>query len=188
LERTAPERPAWVEVTPAARDSLYFVGICSDLPTYQDALRCARGEALTDVAAWVGARFSSYVYDRQTEESRSAGSATYLDADLFLADLFLADLRRSGIYYEVRETGHGGRAYSISVLLAYPRGVAETEKARIEETTVRAERLVDQAVERVTSVAKEGRWGAAMEILLATVGEVASPRNLHRAGHTARLT
>lgn len=183
LERTAPERPAWVDVTPAARDSLYFVGICSDLPSYQEAVRCARGEALTDVAAWVGARFSSYVYDHQTNGSRSAGTAMYLDADLFLADM-----RRSDTYHEVTETDYGTRSYYVSVLLAYPRGAAELEKARVEETTIRAERLLQQAMERVPGVAAEGRWGTAMEITLATAGEVAVPRNLHRAGHTARLT
>jgi hypothetical protein len=183
LERTAPERPAWVGVTPAARDSLYFVGICTDLPSYQEALRCARGEALTDVAAWVGARFSSYVYDHQTDGSRSAGTAMYLDADLFLADL-----RRSDTYHEVTETDYGTRSYYVSVLLAYPRGAAELEKGRVEETTFRAERLLEQALERLPGVAAEGRWGTAMEILLATAGEVAVPRNLHRAGHTARLT
>ncbi|UCC81516.1 MAG: hypothetical protein JSW46_10895 [Gemmatimonadota bacterium] len=183
LERTAPERPAWVEVTPAARDSLYFVGICSDLPSYQEGVRCARGEALTDVAAWVGARFSSYVYDHQTNGSRSAGTAMYLDADLFLADL-----RRSDTYHEVTETGYGTRSYYVSVLLAYPRDAAELEKGRVEETTFRAERLLIQALERVPGVVAEGRWGTAMEILLATASEVAVPRNLHRAGHTARLT
>ncbi len=183
LERTAPERPAWVEVTPAARDSLYFVGICTDLPSYQEAMRCARGEALTDVAAWVGARFSSYVYEHQTDGSRSAGTAMYLDADLFLADL-----RRSDTYHEVTETDYGTRSYYVSVLLAYPRGAAELEKGRVEETTFRAERLLEQALERLPGVAAEGRWGTAMEILLATAGEVAVPRNLHRAGHTARLT
>jgi hypothetical protein len=183
LERTAPERPAWVGVTPAARDSLYFVGICSDLPSYQEALRCARGEALTDVAAWVGARFSSYVYDHQTDGSRSAGTAMYLDADLFLADL-----RRSDTYHEVTETDYGTRSYYVSVLLAYPRGAADLEKGRVEETTFRAERLLEQALERLPGVAAEGRWGTAMEILLATAGEVAVPRNLHRSGHTARLT
>lgn len=183
LERTAPERPAWVEVTPAARDSLYFVGICTDLPSYQEALRCARGEALTDVAAWVGARFSSYVYDHQTDGSRSAGSAMYLDADLFLADL-----RRSDTYHEVTETEYGTRSYYVSVLLSYPRGAAELERGRVEETTFRAEQLLEQALERVPGVAAEGRWGTAMEITLATAGEVAVPRNLHRTGHTARLT
>jgi hypothetical protein len=183
LERTAPERPAWVEVTPAARDSLYFVGICSDLPTYQEAVRCARGEALTDVAAWVGARFSSYVYDHQTDGSRSAGTAMYLDADLFLTDL-----RRSDTYHEVTETDYGARSYYVSVLLAYPRRAAELEKSRVEETTFRAERLLEQALERVPGVAAEGRWGSAMDVLLATAGEVAVPRNLQRTGHTARLT
>jgi hypothetical protein len=160
LERTAPERPAWVEVTPAARDSLYFVGICTDLPSYQEAMRCA-----------------------QTDGSRSAGTAMYLDADLFLADL-----RRSDTYHEVTETDYGTRSYYVSVLLAYPRGAAELEKGRVEETTFRAERLLEQALERLPGVAAEGRWGTAMEILLATAGEVAVPRNLHRAGHTARLT
>ncbi|UCC73422.1 MAG: hypothetical protein JSV86_02330 [Gemmatimonadota bacterium] len=183
LERSAPERPVWVELTPAARESLYFVGICTDLPTYQEALRCARGEAMTDVAAWVGARFSSYVYDQATEESRSAGSVMYLDADVFLADV-----RRSDTYHEVQQTDYGTRSYYVSVLVAYPRDAAELEKARIEETTVRAERLVEQAVERVPGVAGEGRWGAAMEVLLATAGEVAVSRNLRRAGHAARLT
>lgn len=182
LERSAPERPAWVELTPAARDSLYFVGICSELPSYQEALRCARGEALIDVAAWVGARFSSYVYDRSTEETRAAGSGSYLDADLFLADV-----RRSDTYHEVSENDFGTRSYYVSVLLAYPRAVAEQEKARIEETTFRAERMVEQAVERAPGVAGEGRWGAAMEILVATLNEVVVPRNLHRAGHTTRL-
>ncbi len=182
LERSAPERPAWVELTPDARDSLYFVGICTDLPSYQEALRCARGEALTDVAAWVGARFSAYVYSQQGEESRSGGSSIYLDADLFLTDV-----RRSDTYYEVTETEYGTRSYLVSVLLAYSRREAETEQAQIEETTRRAEQLVDEIGGRVYSAVEESRWGDAMDILLGTAGQVVVPRNLRRAHHSAEL-
>ncbi len=181
LERSAPERPAWVELTPAARDSLYFVGVCSDLLAYQEALRCARGEALTDVAAWVGARFSSYVFTEQTEETRSSSTLAYFDSDLFLADV-----RRSDSYYEVRQEDWG-RSYYVSVLLAYPLSRAEAEKARIEQTTVQSERLVGNAPMFVDALASEGRWGDAMRAFLRTVQEVVVPHNLQRSEHAARL-
>ena len=181
LERSAPERPVWVEVTPAARDSLYFVGVCSDLPSYQEAMRCARAEALTDVAAWVGGRFSAYVYSAQTEAARSGGAMSYFDSDLFLADV-----RRSDTYHEVRQEGWG-RSYYVSVLIAYPRREAEAEKARIQATTARAERLVQNAPLMVSAPADEGRWGEAMRVLLVTLQEVAVPHNLQRSDHAARL-
>ncbi len=181
IERSAAERPAWVEVTPAARDSLYFVGICSDLPSYQEALRCARAEALTDVAAWVGARFSSYVYSAQTEAARSGGTTSYFDSDLFLADA-----RRSDTYHEVREE-EWGRSYYVSVLYAYARREAENEKDRIEATTADAQRRVDGAAMGLSLPLAQGQWGDAMNMYIDIVERVAVSRNLQRQEHVERL-
>lgn len=181
VERSAPERPAWVEQAPAARGELYFVGTCTDLPSYQEALACARVEAYVDVTAWVGGRFSSYVYSASTETARSGGTAAYFDSQLFLQDL-----RRSETYYEVRQEDWG-RAYLVSVLISYPRHEGEAERARIERTTRRAEKLVDEAPGRIAPLAAAGRWGEAMDSLLGVAGQVAVPRNLQRERDSARL-
>ncbi|HSG82683.1 MAG TPA: hypothetical protein VLC48_10555 [Gemmatimonadota bacterium] len=181
IERSAARRPAWVETTPAARDSLYFVGVCSELPSYQEALRCARVEALTDVATWVGARFSSYVYGAQTEAARSGGATAYFDSDFFLADA-----RRSDTYHEIRQEDWG-RSYYVSVLYAYSRREADSEKARIEATTAEAERLTDGASLAVSLPLEQGHWGDAMLMFIDIVEQVAAPRNLQRAAHVERL-
>jgi hypothetical protein len=181
IERSARERPAWVESTPASRDQLYFVGTCTDLPSYQEALRCARAEALADVAAWVGARFSAHVYAASSEVARSSGSAVYYDSEMFLADA-----RRSDTYHEVRQEDWG-RSYRVSVLLAYPRREAEAERARSEEATRSAEQRVAAAPASVRAIAAEGRWGDAMARILEIAAEVTSPYNLNRARHADRL-
>ncbi len=181
IERSAPERPAWVEVTPAARDSLYFVGICSDLPSYQEALRCARAEAMTDVAAWVGARFSSHVYSAQSEATRAGSATSYFDSDLFLVDA-----RRTDSYYEVTEV-EWGRSYYVSALYAYPRRQAEAEKDRIEWTTVEAQKAVDGASLAISLPLEQGQWGDAMNMYIDIVERVASSRNLQRQEHIERL-
>ncbi len=181
VERSAPERPAWVESLPASRDQLYFVATCTDLPNYQEALRCARAEALTDVAAWVGARFTSYVYSASSEVTRSGGATVYYDSEVFLADA-----RRSDTYHEVWEEDWG-RSYRVSVLMSYPRSLAEAERARIEETTQRADRLVGAAPASVRALAADGRWGAAMGHVLDTATEVILPGNLNRSQHADRM-
>jgi hypothetical protein len=181
IERSAARRPAWVETTPAARDSLYFVGICSELPSYQEALRCARVEALTDVATWVGARFSSYVYGAQTETARTGGAIAYFDSDFFLADA-----RRSDTYHEIRQEDWG-RSYYVSVLYAYSRREAEDERARIEAITAEAERLTDGASLALSLPLEQGQWGDAMRRFIDIVEQVAVPRNLERAAHVERL-
>lgn len=181
LERSAPARPAWMRTTPAARDSLYFVGICSERVSYEEGLRCARAEALTDVAAWVGARFEASVYSVQSEAVRAGGSTAYLDAEMFLAGV-----RRDATYHEVRRE-EWGRSYLVSVLVAYPRAEAEAERGRIEEATRRGDRLVAEASQRVRALAAEGRWGAAMDDLVRTTAQVVVPRNLSRELHANRL-
>ena len=181
IERSAPERPAWVEETPGARDSLYFVGICSDLPSYQEALRCARAEAMTDVAAWVGARFSSYVYSAQSEANRSGSATAYFDSDFFLVDA-----RRTDTYHEVSEV-EWGRSYYVSALYAYPRRQAEAEKDRIEWTTTEAQKAVDGASLAVSLPLEQGQWGDAMSMYIDIVERVAVSRNLQRQEHVERL-
>jgi len=181
IESSARERPAWVESAPASRDQLYFVGTCTDLPSYQEALRCARSEALADVAAWVGTRFSAYVYTASSEVTRTSGSAVYYDSEMFLANA-----RRSDTYHEVRQEDWG-HSYRVSVLLTYPRREAETERARIEETTRDADRLVDGAPATVRAIVGEGRWGEAMDRVLEIAAHVSTPRNLNRSRHTDRL-
>jgi hypothetical protein len=181
IERSAPERPRWVESAPASQDQLYFVGTCTDLPSYQEALRCARAEALTDVATWVGTRVSSQVYSASSEITRSSGTAVYFDSDVFLADA-----RRSDTYHEVRDEDWG-RSYRVSVLLTYPRREAEAERSRIEQTTERADRLVEEAPASLAALTGEGRWGDAVDRLVGIAREVAVPRNLNRSQHTERL-
>ncbi len=181
IESSAHERPAWVESIPASRDQLYFVGTCTDLPSYQEALRCARSEALADVAAWVGARLSAYVYTASSEVTRSSGTAVYYDSDMFLANA-----RRSDTYHEVRQE-NWGRSYRVSVLLTYPRREAEGERARIEEMTHSADRLVEGAPAAVHPLADQGRWGDAMRRILEIAADVARPHNLNRSRHTDRL-
>jgi hypothetical protein len=181
VERSAPERPAWVESAPAARDQLYFVGTCTDLPSYQEALNCARGEALTDVATWIGARFTSRVYSAGGESSRVGGATVYYDSELFLAEA-----RRTDTYHEVRQE-EWGRSYLVSVLITYPRQEAEAERTRVKETTVRSDGVVDEAVLRADSAASEGRWGEAMEGLVLAASEVALPHNYRRSRHLDRL-
>ena len=181
LERSAPERPAWVEQAPAARDQLYFVGTCTDLPSYQEALDCARAEALIDVTAWVGGRFSSYVYSSNTEEARRGGSSTHFDSDFFLSDV-----RRSNTYYEIRQESWG-RSYLVSTLLTYPRQTAEAERARIEETTARSTQIVSGASLKVERAALDGRWRNAMNGVLVAAVEVAVPENFARGQHLDQL-
>jgi hypothetical protein len=181
IERSAPERPPWVGSVQASRDQLYFVGTCTDLPSYQEALRCARAEALTDVATWVGTRLSSHVYSASSESTRSSGAAVYYDSDMFLADA-----RRSDTYHEVRDEDWG-RSYLVSVLLTYPRSEAEAERSRIEQATERAERLVEGASASVAGLMVEGRWGEAMDRLLAITVEVVVTRNLDRSQHSLLL-
>ena len=144
VERSAPQRPSWVEQVPAQGDWLYFVGTCTDLPSYQAAFDCARAEALTDLTAWVGARFSSHVYSRSSEDGRASRSTVYIDGALFLADL-----RRDDTYYEIREADWG-RSYLVSVLIGYPRSEAEAERAR----------MMHRLVSRVSSRTGAGatRW------------------------------
>jgi hypothetical protein len=166
---------------PSARDSLYFVGVCSDLPSYQEALSCARTEALTDVAAWVGARLSTYVYSAQSEGRRAGSAGAY-----FEGDLFLSEVRRSETYYEVRKEDWG-RSYRVAVVYAYPRDEAEAEKARIEATTVGAQRQVDGAALALSLLAAEGQWGEAMDRLVGLAGDVSVPGNLGRDAHLQRL-
>ena len=181
LERSAPERPAWVEQAPAARNQLYFVGTCTDLPSYQEALDCARAEGLLDVTAWVGGRFSSYVYSSNTEEARRGGSSVHFDSDLFLSDV-----RRSDTYYEIRQE-NWGRSYLVSVLLTYPRQTAEAERARIEEATARSTQIVSGASLKVERAALDGRWRNAMNSVLVAAAEVAVPENFGRAQHLDQL-
>ncbi len=144
-------------------------------------MSCARAEALTDVAAWVGARFSAYVYSAQSERTRAGSAGSYLDAELFLSEV-----RRTDTYYEVREADWG-RSYYVSVLYAYPREAAEAEKARIEATTVAAQRRVDAAALQLSLLAAEGRWGEAMSRFIDVVRDVAVRRNLGRDAHLERL-
>ncbi|MGD8867209.1 MAG: hypothetical protein PVI01_06255 [Gemmatimonadales bacterium] len=181
IESSAPERPTWVESAPASRDELYFVGTCTDLPSYQEALRCARSEALADVAAWVGARLSASAYSASSESMRSSGTMVYYDSEMFLADA-----RRTATYHEVRQEGWG-RSYRVSVLLTYPRAEAERERARIGKTTDRSDRLVLTAPATVRGLADEGRWGQAMQHILDVADDVALPRNLNRTRHIDRL-
>ncbi len=181
IERSAPERPAWVESAPAARDQLYFVGTCTDLPSYQEALNCARGEALTDVAAWVGARFTSRVYSASGESARVGGVTVYYDSELFLTEA-----QRTDTYHEVRQE-EWGRSYLVSVLVTYPRREAEAERTRVNETTARSDAVVDDAVRRAEDAASEGRWGEAMDGLVLAASEVALPRNYQRGVHLGRL-
>lgn len=182
VERSAPERPAWVEGAPTAREYLYFSGTCTDLPNYQEALRCARAEAMTDVATWVGARFSSYVYSTATESTRSSGTTVYFDTEMFLADV-----RREDTYHEVTQESWG-RSYLVAVLVSYPRRSAEAERNRIEQTTRQAGRLVDRAPSRVFSIASRGRWGEAMDSLMNVAARVAVPGNLQLSQHGEQLS
>ncbi|NIR42746.1 MAG: hypothetical protein GWN99_02625 [Gemmatimonadetes bacterium] len=181
IERSAPERPAWIEVTPAARDSMYFVGVCSDLASYEEGVNCARADALSGVAAWVGTRFSAYVPRGQSERTRAASAGAYR-----YAERFLNEGRRTHTYYEVRKADRG-RSYYVSVLYAYPREAAEAERARIEATTLEAQRRVDGAALQLSLLAAEGRWGEAMSRLIDVAGEVAVPRNLGHDAHLERL-
>ena len=181
IESSARERPAWVESAPASRDQLYFVGTCTDSPSYQEALRCARSEALADVAAWVGARLSASAYSASSESTRSSGTMVYYDSEMFLADA-----RRTDTYHEVRQEDWG-RSYWVSFLLGYPRAEAEHERARIEETTDRSDRLVDAVPASVRGLAEQGRWGEAMKHILDVADDVALPRNLNRSRHIDRL-
>ncbi len=181
LERSAPERPAWVDQAPTARGELYFAGTCTDLPNYQEGLECARGEALLDVTAWVGGRFSSYVYASTTEQGRRAGSSVYFDSDVFLVDL-----RRTDTYYEVREESWG-RSYFVSVLLSYPRQAAEAERSEIVKKTGWCDGFVTGASHRINVIASEGRWGDAMNGVILAATEVAVPRNFDRDRHLDRL-
>lgn len=181
IESSGPERPTWVESIPASRDQLYFVGTCTDSPSYQEALLCARSQALADVAAWVGARLSASVYSASSESTRSSGTVVYYDSEMFLANA-----RRTDTYHEVRQEDWG-RSYRISVLLTYPRAEAERERTRIEETTDRADRLVATAPATVRGLAADGRWGDAMQHVLDIAEEVALPRNLNRSQHVERL-
>ena len=181
VERSAPERPGWAEAAAAARDTLYFVGTCTERPSLQDGLACARGEVLTDVAAWVGARISAYVYSGSTEEARRSSTTVSIHGDFFLTDL-----RRSDTYYEVREEDWA-RLYRVSVLYAYPRSAAEAERARIEEATARADALVERVPAEVHRLADAGQLGAALDALLAAATQVAVRRNLNRTQQTALL-
>ena len=156
LERSAPERPAWVDQAPTARGQLYFTGTCTDLPNYQEALKCARAEALLDVTAWVGGRFSSYVYGSTTEQWRRAGSSVYFDSDVFLSDVL-----RTDTYYEIRQASWG-RSYFVSVLLSYPLQAAEAERSEIVKKTGWCDGFVTGATDRINVAASEGRWGNAM--------------------------
>ena len=170
-----------MERTPAQGDWLYFVGTCTDLPSYQEALDCARAEALTDVTAWVGARISSYVYSRASEGGRASHSTVYLDGTLFLADA-----RRDDTYYEIREE-EWGRSYLVSILIGYPRSQAEAERARIEDATRDAARLMDDAPSRIATLAADRRWGDAMDFLIEAATRVAVARNVQRDGQIQRL-
>ena len=181
LERSAPERPAWVDQAPTARGQLYFTGTCTDLPNYQEALECARAEALLDVTAWVGGRFSSYVYGSTTEQGRRAGSSVYFDSNIFLSDV-----RRTDTYYEVRQESWG-RSYFVSVLLSYPRQAAEVERSEIVRKTDWCDGFITDASHRINAAASEGRWGEAMNGVLLAATEVAAPRNLDRVQHLDRL-
>jgi len=181
LERSAPERPAWVDQAPAARGQLYFTGTCTDLPNYQEGLECARAEALLDVTAWVGGRFSSYVYGSTTEQGRRAGSSVYFDSDVFLVDV-----RREDTYYEIRQETWG-RSYFVSVLLSYPRQAAEAERSEIVKKTGWCDGFVTGAEHRINVAASEGRWGDAMNGVLLAATEVAVPRNFDRSQHLDRL-
>lgn len=181
VERSAVPRPDWVEQTPESRDQLYFVGTCTDLPSYQEALRCARSEALAEVGAWVGARLSASAYSASSESARSSGALVYYDSEIFLADA-----RRSDTYHEVRQADWG-LSYRVSVLLTYPVSAAERERARMEATTDRADRLVEEAPAKVRGLADEGRWGDAMKRILDIAADVAVPHNLNRSRHIDRL-
>ena len=181
LERSAPERPAWVDQVPTARGQLYFTGTCTDLPNYQEALQCARAEALLDVTAWVGGRFSSYVYGSTTEQGRRGGSSVYFDSDIFLIDV-----RRTDTYYEVRQESWG-RSYVVSVLLSYPRQAAEAERAEIAKKTDWCDGLVTSATDEINVAASEGDWGDAMNGVLLVATEVAVPRNFDRAQHLDQI-
>lgn len=181
IERSAPQRPAWAEKAPESRDRLYFVGTCTDLPSYQEALRCARSEALADVGAWVGARLSASAYSASSESARSSGALVYYDSELFLANA-----RRSDTYHEIRQADWG-RSYRVSILLTYPRSAAESERARIEAATDRADRLVEGAPATVRGLAADGRWGDAMKRILDIAADVALPGNLNRPMHIDRL-
>jgi hypothetical protein len=164
-----------------ARSQLYFTGTCTDLPNYQEALGCARAEALLDVTAWVGGRFSSYVYGTTTEQGRRAGSSVYFDSDIFLVDV-----RRDDTYYEIRQE-NWGRSYFVSVLLSYPRQAAEAERSEIVKKTEWCDGHITDARHRIAAAASEGRWGTAMNDVLLAATEVAVPRNFDRAQHLDRL-
>jgi hypothetical protein len=134
-----------------------------------------------DVTAWVGGRFSSYVYGSTTEQGRRGGSSVYFDSDIFLVDV-----RRTDTYYEVRQESWG-RSYLVSVLLSYPRQAAEAERSEIAKKTDWCDAFVSDAGHEINAAGSQGRWGEAMNGVLLAATEVAVPRNFDRAQHLDQL-